>query len=50
VNNDEKSIHTVHEQHVMELRERFPQHEVFVVGCKIGFTLGGAQLGGDKYI
>jgi hypothetical protein len=50
VNNDKQSIYTVHEQHVVELRARFPQHEVVVVGGKIGFTLGGAPLGGDEYI
>ena len=50
VNKDKQSIYTVHEQHVAELRQRFPQHEILVVGGKIGFTLGGAPLGGDDYI
>jgi hypothetical protein len=50
VNKDKQSIYTVHEQHMAELRQRFPQHEVVVIGGKIGFTLGGAPLGGDEYI
>ena len=50
VNKDKQSIYTVHEQHAAELRGRFPQHDVVVVGGKIGFTLGGAPLGGDEYI
>jgi hypothetical protein len=50
VNKIKQSIYTVHEPHMAELRQRFPQHEVVVIGGKIGFTLGGAPPGGDENI
>ena len=50
VNPLKQHVYTVNEDHVEEIKQQLPDHDVFYIGDTAGFQLSGIPVGGEAYI
>lgn len=49
VNKLKQRIYVTHEDHIVDVRQQLPNHQVVLMAGEKGVTIGGTPLGGDDY-